>query len=135
MVWCPVAQKVGLEQAAHLDEEGLQRFADSPAGQGAARAARPTSKAFPPSSCRPAVTAEMRPYQKDGFDFLCHLTSIRLGGILADDMGLGKTLQTLAWLAWLQGPQPERPEAVAGDLPGLRAAQLAARGRAVHART
>ena len=47
------------------------------------------------------VQAEMRPYQKSGFDFLCHLTSIRLGGILADDMGLGKTLQTLAWLAWL----------------------------------
>jgi SNF2 family DNA or RNA helicase len=49
------------------------------------------------------VQAELRPYQKDGFDFLCHLTQIRLGGILADDMGLGKTLQTLAWLAWLQG--------------------------------
>ena len=26
----PVAQKVGLEQVAHLDEEGLKRFADSP---------------------------------------------------------------------------------------------------------
>ncbi len=48
------------------------------------------------------VTAEMRPYQKAGFDFLCHLTRLRLGGILADDMGLGKTLQTLAWLAWLK---------------------------------
>ena len=46
--------------------------------------------------------AELRPYQKDGFDFLAHLTQIRLGGILADDMGLGKTLQTLTWLAWLK---------------------------------
>ena len=34
----PVAQRVGLEQAAHLDEEGLKRFGDSAAGQGAARA-------------------------------------------------------------------------------------------------
>ena len=25
----PVAQRVGLEQAAHLDEEGLKRFGDS----------------------------------------------------------------------------------------------------------
>ena len=46
--------------------------------------------------------AELRPYQKEGFDFLCHLTRIHLGGVLADDMGLGKTLQTLAWLAWLK---------------------------------
>jgi SNF2 family DNA or RNA helicase len=44
----------------------------------------------------------LRPYQKDGFDFLCHLSQLKLGGILADDMGLGKTLQTLAWLAWLK---------------------------------
>jgi SNF2 family DNA or RNA helicase len=48
------------------------------------------------------LNAELRPYQKDGFDFLAHLVRIKLGGILADDMGLGKTLQTLTWLAWLQ---------------------------------
>jgi SNF2 family DNA or RNA helicase len=51
---------------------------------------------------------DLRPYQKEGFDFLCHLTQIRLGGILADDMGLGKTLQTLAWLAWLKERNPKR---------------------------
>jgi SNF2 family DNA or RNA helicase len=97
----PVAQRIGLEQAAHLDEDGLKRFGDSPA----ARALRERLKDFKgiPSTGLPAnVTADLRPYQKDGFDFLCHLTEIRLGGILADDMGLGKTLQTLTWLAWLQ---------------------------------
>ncbi|PYI80166.1 MAG: serine/threonine protein phosphatase, partial [Verrucomicrobia bacterium] len=47
-------------------------------------------------------------YQKEGFDFLCHLTQIKLGGILADDMGLGKTLQTLAWLAWLREKNGKR---------------------------
>jgi SNF2 family DNA or RNA helicase len=52
----------------------------------------------------------MRPYQKDGFDFLVHLTHIRLGGILADDMGLGKTLQTLAWLAWLKDQNKKDPK-------------------------
>jgi len=40
--------------------------------------------------------AQLRPYQKDGFDWLGFLWTHRLGGILADDMGLGKTLQTLA---------------------------------------
>ena len=48
------------------------------------------------------IQAEMRPYQRDGFHFLCYLSTNHFGGILADDMGLGKTLQTLAWLAWLR---------------------------------
>lgn len=97
----PVAQRVGLEHAAHLDEEALQRFGDSTQ----AKALRDRLKDFrgiPLTDIPASVQAELRPYQKDGFDFLCHLTRIHLGGILADDMGLGKTLQTLAWLAWLQ---------------------------------
>ncbi len=47
-----------------------------------------------------SVNAELRPYQLEGFHFLCYLTANRFGGILADDMGLGKTLQTLTWIAW-----------------------------------
>src|SRR5205823_5840675 len=47
----------------------------------------------------PAIRAEMRPYQTEGFHFLAYLASNGFGGVLADDMGLGKTLQTLAWLA------------------------------------
>lgn len=46
-----------------------------------------------------AVEAILRPYQKDGFDWLAFLWKHRLGGILADDMGLGKTLQALALVA------------------------------------
>jgi hypothetical protein len=49
------------------------------------------------------VTAQLRPYQVEGFHFLAYLATNRFGGILADDMGLGKTLQTLAWLVWLRG--------------------------------
>ncbi len=97
----PIAQKIGLEQVAHLDDAGLSKFGDSPQ----ARALRDRVKQFRgvPSTDIPAsVSAELRPYQKDGFDFLCHLKHLKLGGILADDMGLGKTLQTLAWLVWLQ---------------------------------
>jgi hypothetical protein len=58
----------------------------------------------------PAIRAELRPYQRDGYHFLAYLTANRFGGVLADDMGLGKTVQTLAWLAWLRdatlNPQP-----------------------------
>src|SRR5205085_5089880 len=98
-----------LEQAAHLDEEGLGRFADSPQ----AKALRERIKEFkgvPATDLPKAVQAQMRPYQKDGFDFLCHLAQIKLGGILADDMGLGKTLQTLAWFAWLKERHGKDPK-------------------------
>jgi hypothetical protein len=104
----PVAQRVGLDQVAHLEEADFSRFLDSPQ----ARALRETLKDFKgiAGTQMPAcVQAEMRPYQKDGFDFLCHLTQVRLGGVLADDMGLGKTLQTLAWLAWLKERNPKDP--------------------------
>ena len=47
----------------------------------------------------PGMTAELRPYQHDGFDWLAFLHRHRMGGILADDMGLGKTLQALALIA------------------------------------
>ena len=42
------------------------------------------------------VHAELRPYQKAGYDWLCFLNKSGFNGILADDMGLGKTLQTLS---------------------------------------
>ncbi len=43
-----------------------------------------------------SVQAELRPYQRQGLNWLQFLRAHGLGGILADDMGLGKTLQTLA---------------------------------------
>jgi SNF2 family DNA or RNA helicase len=105
----PVAQRIGLEQAAHLDDEGLKRFADSPLAQ-ALRERLRNFKGIPDTELPAGVDAQLRPYQKDGFDFLCHLTQVRLGGILADDMGLGKTLQTLAWLAWLKERNGKQPK-------------------------
>ncbi len=47
----------------------------------------------------PAVQAELRPYQKQGYTWLKYLHDNKLGGCLADDMGLGKTLQTITLLA------------------------------------
>jgi len=72
----------------------------------------------PPST----LQATLRPYQLEGFHFLCYLSTNRFGGILADDMGLGKTLQTLAWIAWLDAEQ--REDASHPSLPGTEAASL-----------
>ncbi|MCT4603056.1 MAG: SNF2-related protein [Marinifilum sp.] len=44
------------------------------------------------------ITAELRPYQKEGFNWLNFLHEMSWGGILADDMGLGKTLQVLTFI-------------------------------------
>ena len=45
-----------------------------------------------------SLLAELRPYQEEGFQWLCRLEAIGAGACLADDMGLGKTLQCLALL-------------------------------------
>lgn len=105
----PVGQKVGLEQVAHLDEQALQRFCDSPQAK-AMRERLKNFRAVPQVDLPRSLMAELRPYQRDGFDFLCHLSQIRLGGILADDMGLGKTIQTLTWLAWLKERNHKNPK-------------------------
>jgi superfamily II DNA or RNA helicase len=103
----PITKKVGIEQAAHLEDNDFERFADS----AAARKLRDRLKEYEgvkPTVLPETVNAELRPYQKDGFDFLCHLTQLGLGGVLADDMGLGKTLQTLTWLNWLKAQRGKR---------------------------
>ncbi len=43
----------------------------------------------------------MRPYQREGYQWLHFLYEYQLNGILADDMGLGKTVQTIALLTKL----------------------------------
>jgi superfamily II DNA or RNA helicase len=42
------------------------------------------------------LLTELRPYQRQGLNWLQFLRGYELGGILADDMGLGKTVQALA---------------------------------------
>jgi SNF2 family DNA or RNA helicase len=46
------------------------------------------------------LTANLRPYQSKGVEWLILLEQINAGAILADDMGLGKSLQTIAFLAY-----------------------------------
>jgi superfamily II DNA or RNA helicase len=108
----PVAQKVGMLQATHLEEDVLGQFTGRQAK--ALRQRLASFKGVKATSLPRSVQAELRPYQKAGFDFLCHLARLRLGGILADDMGLGKTLQTLSWVAWLkeQSGRKSKPSVV-----------------------
>ena|GEM_PF-544628 len=44
------------------------------------------------------LEAELRPYQREGFQWLARLAEWAPGACLADDMGLGKTVQALALL-------------------------------------
>ncbi len=44
----------------------------------------------------------LRPYQKDGFNYLSQMAQFGVGSILADDMGLGKTLQILSLIKALK---------------------------------
>ena len=44
------------------------------------------------------LQAELRDYQREGFEWLGRLAHLGVGACLADDMGLGKTLQALALL-------------------------------------
>jgi SNF2 family DNA or RNA helicase len=104
------AQRIGLEQAAHLDDEGLQRFGDSPY----AKALRERLKGFKgvAHTALPTTTvqAQMRPYQADGFDFLAHLTRIRLGGILPMTWASVKRCKPFSWLAWLKAGNGKDPK-------------------------
>ena len=52
------------------------------------------------------LRAQLRPYQRDGFDWLCYLWRHGLGGVLADDMGLGKTVQALALICHAREVEP-----------------------------
>lgn len=63
----------------------------------------------PETAVPESVRAELRPYQKHGFDWLAFLWRHRLGGILADDMGLGKTLQLLAFVQHTRDAGETRP--------------------------
>ena len=65
---------------------------------------------LPPAPPRFAFAGELRPYQKEGVEFMQFLGDRGFGALLADEMGLGKTVQLLALIASRFG---------AGDDPAL----------------
>src|SRR5699024_3396980 len=48
------------------------------------------------------LAAELRPYQRRGYEWLAQNARLGFGSLLADDMGLGKTLQVIATLLHLK---------------------------------
>lgn len=52
------------------------------------------------------LQADLRVYQREGYDWLARLAHWGVGGCLADDMGLGKTLQSLAIVLKLASKGP-----------------------------
>ena len=67
------------------------------------------------------LQATLRPYQKEGFEWLMRLTSWGAGACLADDMGLGKTIQTIAYLLAHAPEGPSLVIAPASVLPNWQA--------------
>lgn len=51
----------------------------------------------------------LRPYQKEGLNWLCWLYNNDLHGLLADDMGLGKTHQAMGLLSLVQEENKTKP--------------------------
>ena len=51
--------------------------------------------------------ASLRPYQKDGYNWLRYMNQLNFGACLADDMGLGKTLQVLTFLERMRKDAPK----------------------------
>jgi superfamily II DNA or RNA helicase len=105
--------RIGLGQAGLFAD--LAELADDLAPPtGRARALLDLASDTPaPVPVPAALDADLRPYQKEGLDWLALLWRHRIGGILADDMGLGKTVQSLALIAHaLETAEAE------GELPG-----------------
>jgi superfamily II DNA or RNA helicase len=105
-------QRISIWQLAGAKPESLAALEGMAAGRealAALAALRRRVEAFtgvPEVPVSPAITAELRPYQRRGLDFLAHAADLGIGAVLADDMGLGKTLQALAWLQHLIDRDP-----------------------------
>lgn len=54
----------------------------------------------------PKINADLRDYQKYGYNWLSILSKYHIGGILADDMGLGKTLEMITLISSDNRKQP-----------------------------
>ncbi|MFT7462965.1 MAG: superfamily II DNA or RNA helicase [Pseudohongiellaceae bacterium] len=106
-------QPVSLLQLAHANPEALLALE---APEGSEELLRPVRElrekvaafaGLPRVHVPETINATLRPYQRDGLDFLSYTSDLKLGSILADDMGLGKTLQALAWIARFIEQDPE----------------------------
>ena len=97
----PGIYRVSKHHTAYLDatlqDLGIQSRSWEELRRGERRLAPPE-----PAELPAGLAARLRPYQRDGVNWLDFLARNGLGGILADEMGLGKTLQALAFLTALR---------------------------------
>ncbi len=110
---CDVAQQPG---AVRVRRDFAPYVADALAAQGFRAGANDAAAGPPPdvaARLAPELTAQLRPYQLHGIEWLAALAQQQRSGLLADDMGLGKTLQALAFAAWLHAMRPPRGPAAA----------------------
>ncbi|MEZ4329689.1 MAG: DEAD/DEAH box helicase [Polyangiales bacterium] len=90
-----VTDPVLLPRLAELSEDIGRRTLDARSQQRLATLEQALSATIPVPR---GLAAELRDYQREGFEWLARLGEAQLGACLADDMGLGKTVQTLALL-------------------------------------
>lgn len=64
--------------------------------------------ASPPVRHFESPVAGLHAYQQRGFEWICQLRQLGMGGILADEMGLGKTVQTIAAILYAVQQEAER---------------------------
>ena len=105
-------QRLPLWQLAHANDASFSALADAGADGGTLatlariRESLAGFSGIPRVSLPSGLTATLRPYQRDGLDFLTWTSTLGLGAVLADDMGLGKTVQALAWMQRLRELDP-----------------------------
>jgi SNF2 family DNA or RNA helicase len=106
-------ERIGITQLAGVSDRSLEILAacgmseESLAAVEELRARIASFEGVPQLELPPGLTADLRPYQREGVDFLAHATSLGLGAVLADDMGLGKTVQALAWLLHVRADESD----------------------------
>ncbi len=87
--------RAALASLPELTEEGNGLAIEPDVDAWVQRFSSVAEKTYPvPATLR----ADLRPYQHDGFQWLCRMTELGVGACLADDMGLGKTVQIIALL-------------------------------------
>ncbi|ODQ44537.1 hypothetical protein PICMEDRAFT_74270 [Pichia membranifaciens NRRL Y-2026] len=88
------------DESVYSDNAGTETPSSSP--EHTAETAVGTDDDGIPDVTTPALLkGQLRPYQKQGLNWLASLYNNGTNGILADEMGLGKTIQTISLLSYL----------------------------------
>jgi non-specific serine/threonine protein kinase len=87
-------------EAVRTSKAHLSRWEEEEGQSGMVIPTRANLEIQPDIPMPDGLNAQLRPYQIEGYLWLCEHYKKGLGACLADDMGLGKTLQTIAFLLY-----------------------------------